>query len=280
MKKPVTMLLLMLSAVMAAFAAPHLNPGAKGVWANASSELVQTDSVMIYFTRDDSLDIKSATLVIPSRNVNRTTVFTPDTILMGEGEPLDIEVDGKSMTVNGEPMYLIETVNVVKPYRQFEATSLNIADCLQQWQLGSRIIMLDGENCHVTIDTNNNSFMYMVSPDISYIRAASLRHTDKGSVFLQNIRMMKNLNTGEYTHYSAPDNYGLLKNLPDIDASKFNPDTCTFSDEGIYWSFVSCEPWRITLNGCGEKYTFGPAAEGDGILEWFEFVPQPEIPLR
>ena len=82
MKKPITMLLLMLSAVMASLAAPNLNPGTKGVWANAKSELVQTDSVLIYFTRNDSLDTKSATLIIPSRNVNRTTVFTPDTILM------------------------------------------------------------------------------------------------------------------------------------------------------------------------------------------------------
>lgn len=129
MKKPIT-LLLMLLTVTVSWAAPHLNPGAKGVWANASSELVQTDSVLIYFTRNDSLDIKSATLIIPSRNINRTTVFTPDTILMSEGEPLNVEVDGKSITVNGEPMYLIETVNVVEPYKLFEASSSNIADCL------------------------------------------------------------------------------------------------------------------------------------------------------
>lgn len=280
MKKTITILLLMLSAVMASLAAPNLNPGAKGVWANAKSELVQTDSVLIYFTRNDSLDTKSATLIIPSRNVNRTTVFTPDTILMNEGEPVNIEVDGKSIIVNGELMRLIETINVVEPYKVMEASASNIADCLQQWQLGTRIIMLDGDYCHVMIDTNNNSFMYMVAPGMSYIRAASLRHTDKGSVFLQNIRMMKNLNTGEYTHYSAPNNLELLKNLPEIDASKFNPDACTFSDEGIYWSFVSSEPRRITLNGCGEEYIYEPATEEDELLEWIEFVPQPKFSLR
>lgn len=278
MKKLIT--LLMLLTVIASLAAPNINPGAKGVWANASSELVQTDSVLIYFTRNDSLDIKSATLIIPSRNVNRTTVFTPDTILMSEGEPLNIEVDGKSITVNGEPMYLIEPINVVKPYKLFEASSFNIADCLQQWQLGTRVIMLDGDYCHVMIDTNNNSFIYMIRPEMSYIRAASLRHTNKGSVFLQNIRMMKNMNTGEYTHYSAPNNYELLRNLPDIDASKFNPNVCTFSEEGIYWSFVSSEPRRITLNGCGEEYIYEPATEDDDILEWIEFVPQPKFSLQ
>ncbi len=278
--KPITILLLMLSSVIASLAAPNLNPGAKGVWANASSELVQTDSVLIFFTRNDSLDIKSATLIIPSLNVNRTTVFTPDTILMSEGEPLNIEADGKSITVNGEPMYLIETINVVKPYKLLEASSFNIADCLQQWQLGTRVIMIDGDYCHVMIDTNNNSFMYMINPAMSYIRAASLRHTNKGSVFLQNIRMMKNMNTGEYTHYSAPNNYELLMNLPDIDASKFKPNACTFSDEGIYWSFVSSEPRRITLNGCGEEYTYRPATNDDDIFEWIEFIPQHKLPSR
>ena len=88
--------------------------------------------------------------------------------------------------------------------------------------------------------------------------------------------MMKNMNTGEYTHYSAPDHYALLKNLPEIDASKFNPHACTFADEGIYWSFVSSEPQRITLNGCGDEYTYVPNKEDGSILEWFEFVPQPE----
>lgn len=270
----------MLSAMTASLAAPALNHGAKGVWANASSELVQTDSVLIYFTRNDSLKSKSATLIIPSRNVNRMTVFTPDTILMKEGEPLNVEVNGKSIKVNGKPMYLVETINVVKPYKLLEASSFNIADCLQQWQLGTRIIMLDGDYCHVMIDTNNNSFMYMVGPKMSYIRAASLRHTNKGSVFLQNIRMMKNMNTGEYTHYSAPDNYRLLKNLPDIDVSKFNPNACTFSKEGIYWSFVSCEPRRIILNGCGEEYIYEPAKEDEDILEWIEFVPKSEFSLQ
>jgi len=245
------------------------------VWANTTSELVQTDSILIYFTRNDSLNTKSATLIIPSRHINQTTIFTPDTILTKDGVPLNIEANSNSITVNGEPMHLIETINIVKPYKQLEANASNIADCLQQWQLGTRVILND-DYWQIMIDTNNNSFIYMVSPQMSYIRAASLRHTNKGSVFLQNIRMMKNMNTGEYTHYSAPDNYTLLKNLPEIDASKFVPNTCTFANEGIYWSYVSSEPQRITLNGCGEEYSYMPTKEDDNIMEWIEFVPQPK----
>ena len=171
---------------------------------------------------------------------------------------------------------MIESINIVKPYPQLEANAFNIADCLQQWQLGTRI-MLGEDFCQVMIDTNNNSFMYMVSPQMSYIRAASLRHTNRGSVFLQNIRMMKNMNTGEYTHYSASDNYKLLKNLPEIDATKFNPNKCKFADEGIYWSFVSSEPGHIILNGCGEEYDYYPnKMDNESLIEWIEFVPQPK----
>lgn len=276
MKKILLSFMMMLFAA-ASLVAAHLNPDAKGVWANATSELVQTDSVLIYFTRNDKQNTKTATLIIPTRKVNRTTIFTPDTILMKEGEPLRIKMNNGSIVVNGEPMYLVEQIKTVKPYKQLEANTANIAECLQQWQLGT-MVMLDEEGsfCQVMLNTNNNSFMYMISPQMSYIRAASLRHTNKGSVFLQNIRMMKNMNTGEYTHYSAPDNYKLLKNLPDIDPSKFMPKTCTFADEGIYWSFVSCEPQRIILNGCGEEYTYGPMTEDAGKIEWFEFIPQPK----
>ena len=276
MKKKM-LLFLMLSTAAASVVASDLNPEAKGVWANATSELVQTDSVLIYFTRNDKLDTKSATLIIPSRKVDRTTVFTPDTILIQKGEPLRIESNDGSIVVNGEPMYFVEDIKTVKPYRQLEANAVNIAECLQQWQLGTMVMLdADGLSCQVMINTNNNSFMYMISPQMTYIRAASLRHTDKGSVFLQNIRMMRNMNTGEYTHYSAPDNYKLLKKLPDIHPAKFVPNTCTFADEGIYWSFVSCEPKRIVLNGCGEEYIYSPTAEDSGIIEWFEFVPQPK----
>ncbi len=274
MKQLLFTLFLMLSTTAASLAVPNLNPDAKGVWANATSELVQTDSVLIYFTRNDDLSTKSATLIIPSRKVNRTTIFTPDTILIKDGEPLRIDINNESIVVNGEPMYLVEQIKTVKPYKQLEANFLNTAECLQQWQLGTKMEFdEEGKYCQIMIDTNNNSFMYTLLPQMAYIRAASLRHTDKGSVFLQNIRMMKNLNTGEYTHYSAPDNYKLLQNLPDIDPSKFAPNKCTFAAEGIYWSFVSSEPNKIVLNGCGEEYTYGPNTDK---IEWFEFVPQPK----
>lgn len=274
--KKTFLILLMMFTVMASFAVPVLNPGARGVWANATSELVQTDSVLIYFTRNDSLQAQSATLIIPTCRIQMTTVFTPDTILINEAEPLDIVAWKDSISVNGSSLYLIENINIVNPYPQFEANASNIASCLQQWQLGTRL-MLDDNFCQVMIDTNNNSFMYMVSPQMIYIRAASLRHTNKGSVFLQNIRMMRNMNTGEYTHYSADDNYALLKNLPAIDVSKFNPNACTFAEEGIYWSFISSEPQRIILNGCGEEYIYSPnKTDGNNILEWIEYVPQPD----
>lgn len=274
MKKTILPLIAAFTASVALSSTPTLDPSARGVWANAGSELVQTDSVLIYFTRNDSLSTKSATLIIPSRGICRTTTFTPDTILFSDGSPVDIRRDHNALIVNGQPMRLIEEINVVRPYPLLEADGSNTAECLQQWQLGTSVNIGEGF-FQVMVGTNNNSFMYMVSPYMSYIRAASLRQTPRGSVFLQNIRMMKNMNTGEYTHYSAPDNYALLKHLPEIDPSKFAPSTCTFAPEGIYWSVIATEPKRIRLNGCGEEYTFGPFGETGGLMEWFEFVPQP-----
>lgn len=44
-------------------------------------------------------------------------------------------------------------------------------------------------------------FVYMVNPSMIYIRAAATRNNNFGTLFFQNIRMMKNNNTGEYTMY-------------------------------------------------------------------------------
>ena len=90
--KKTFLILLVMFMTMSSFAITVLKPDAKGVWANATSELVQTDSVLIYFTQNDSLQTKSATLVIPTRQIHTTTVFTSDTILINEAEPLDIVV--------------------------------------------------------------------------------------------------------------------------------------------------------------------------------------------
>ena len=119
-------------------------------------------------------------------------------------------------------------------------------------------------------------FVYMVSPAMVYIRAAATRNNNNGTLFFQNIRMMKNQNTNEYTMQIEPDNFNITRNDLEIDNSKFQPNACTFNpDGGIYWSLISFEPDLILLNGCGETYEVKrPALESD--YEWIEYIPYSE----
>lgn len=104
-----------------------------------------------------------------------------------------------------------------------------------------------------------------------YIRAAATANNNNGTLFFQNIRMMRNDNTGEITSYIEPDNYNIAANNLNIDNSKFNPDACVFSpDGGIYWSFISFTPDQIQLNGCGETYYIKRTDQFD---EYFKYIP-------
>lgn len=115
-------------------------------------------------------------------------------------------------------------------------------------------------------------FIYMVNQSMVYIRAAAARNNNHGTLFFQNIRMMKNHNTGEYTMYIEPNN--LKRSLDDleIDNTKFQPNSCTFNpDGGIYWSLISFEPDTILINGCGETYKVERPKLGSN-LEWIEYA--------
>lgn len=107
-----------------------------------------------------------------------------------------------------------------------------------------------------------------------YIRAAATRNNNAGTLFFQNIRMMKNQNTGEYTMAIEPDNFRVANDDLEIDNSKFNPDACTFSqDGGIYWSLISYTPDQILLNGCGETYNFDRPEIDSPLDEWIKYEP-------
>lgn len=126
------------------------------------------------------------------------------------------------------------------------------------------------------VNTNRHMFVYMASPSMVYIRADATRNNNNGTLFFQNIRMMKKQNTNEYTMQIEPDNFNITRNDQEIDNSKFRPNECTFNpDDGIYWSLISFEPDLILLNGCGETYEVKrPGFESD--YEWIEYVPYSE----
>ena len=248
MKKLLIFIVGMLSAV-AALAATNLSLY-RGVYANDSAEAVITDSVcIVYFQKDSTMQ---AILEVPASGLRHKTVFAPD-------------------------------IATVEPYEMDDCrTDISVGKCLQQWRLGVDY-GADENQTFCEINTNRHMFVYLVSPYMVYIRAAAARNNNKGTLFSQNIRMMKNNNTGEYTMHIMPGNLAFCRNDLEIDNAKFQPNTCTFSpDGGIYWSLISFEPGNIQLNGCGETYQVPRRQKDSGIKEWIKYEPystDSELPL-
>lgn len=246
----------------------------KGVWSADSAEAVITDSICIFFyCQDDS--VMEAVLEIPTAGVSNRTVFTQDGTVNSTSDdaPLDITITNEGINISGHSLKKVEEITTVKPYALPQCNSkYDVGKCLQMWRLGAGYGISD-EMIYCEINTNRHMFVYMVSPSMTYIRAAATRNNNHGTLFFQNIRMMKNNNTNEYTMYFQPHNYTFTRNDIEIDNSKFQPNSCTFDPEGgIYWSLISSEPDMILLNGCGETYQV-KRHEVESDMEYFEYTP-------
>lgn len=245
----------------------------KGVWSNDSAEAVITDSICIFYCHNDTT--MTAFLEIPSAGISSKTVFTQSghVTTTDSNSPLNIINSKGELFINGYSLKKVEDIKTVKPYEMPKcSTRHDVGKCLQMWRLGAGYGLSD-DMIYCEINTNRHMFVYMVNPAMTYIRAAAARNNNLGTLFFQNIRMMKNNNTGEYTMYIQPHNYAFTANDIEIDNSKFQPNSCTFApDGGIYWSFISAEPDLILINGCGETYKVERPAL-DPTNEYFEFVP-------
>lgn len=245
----------------------------KGVWANDSAEVVITDSICIYYVKSGST--MRATLEIPSKKILRTTVFSSEgsVTFPSDIKPLEISRHSdNSLNICGQILNKVEDIKTVKPYDMPQCKSkLDVGRCLQQWRLGSGY-GISGDMIYCEINTNRHMFVYMVNQSMVYIRAAAARNNNHGTLFFQNIRMMKNHNTGEYTMYIEPNNFKRSLDDLEIDNTKFQPNSCTFNpDGGIYWSLISFESDTILINGCGETYKVErPKLESN--LEWIEYA--------
>lgn len=260
-------------------------PAAKitGVWANADCELLRTDRFALLFERQDSLITATLHQMVQGDTILLgKTVFSRDSVLVqyvwsaGEvQQPVGLgtlQDDGTlCIAVNGREQLLekIEDISIVEPYDMPQAPALEIGDCIQNWCLGTQG-SCNGGQVNFQAGTNRHSYVFVIQPGMVYCRAARLRYNDRGALFAQNIRMMANGNTAEQTCEMAPNNRTLSAEKLAIDDSKFRPDQCFFSDEGIYWSFIRFEGQTAQLNGCGEVYTFARPGKRD-LAEWFAF---------
>lgn len=244
-----------------------------GVWSADNAEAVITDSICIFYCQNDS--VMKAFLEIPTAGISSKTIFMQDgsVITTSDNAPLEITNTSSGITISGIPLKKVEDINPVKPYELPQCNSkFDVGKCLQIWRLGAGYGKSE-EMIYCEVNTNRHMFVYMVSPSMTYIRAAATRNNNLGTLFFQNIRMMKNNNTNEFTMYFQPNNYTFTLNDLYIDNTKFQPNSCTFdTNGGIYWSVISSEPNLILLNGCGETYQV-KRREIESDMEYFEYVP-------
>lgn len=270
MKKITILVFLMLSCIMT-FANVSLS-SVKGVWANDNAEAVITDEICIFYAKVDSTML--AVLEVPSLSLSHKTVFQKDGSVTASkvSTPFEIKAEDETVIIGGERMLKVEDIEIVEPYEMTECKDKSdVGKCLQEWRLGTKFVLQDGEP-FCEINTNRHLFIYMVVPSMVYIRAAATRNNDEGTLFFQNIRMMKNQNTGEYTMSIMPDNFNIAKSDLKIDNSRFNPNACYFSEDGgIYWSLISYSPDLILLNGCGETYQVPRPGKDAPIEEWIKY---------
>lgn len=246
----------------------------KGVWANDNAEAVITDSICIFYSKVDST--MQAVLEVPNAGILHSTVFSPDgSVSFPENvKPLEMSKFGGMLVICGQHLKKVEDIETVKPYEMKKCESaFDVGECLQEWQMGVAYGNNDGMP-YCEVNTNRHMFVYLINPNMVYIRAAAARSNNNGTLFFQNIRMMKNKNTGEFTSEIYQNNLSILQNDLKIDNSKFQPNTCTFNpDGGIYWSLISFSSDVIELNGCGDKYTFTRQTVDSNMKEWIKYVP-------
>lgn len=263
---------------------PAAAPGdCLGVWADADSELLRTERFALLFERRDTLLTATLHRLDPDTALLGRVVFGPRGIVgqqtteeavaagtfdagtrLPSGE-LRLLVDGRERLLRR-----IERIAPTAPYEMLRAESGRIGSCLQQWNSGASV-GCDGETVQFEAGTNRHSYIFVLSPGMVYCRAARMRYGDRGALFAQNIRMMANPNTGEYTAEMAADNAAVSGAPLHIDEAKFRPDQCTFDADGIYWSFIGFDGETILLNGCGETYRFDRPETKAGPDEWFAF---------
>lgn len=249
----------------------------RGVWASNDAEAVVTDSVCIFFEKTPAG--LRAFLNIPTQDIYSCTSYRDSSFVVETATPLTLieevkTVNGvtvKRLRIGDKVMSKVEDITTCKPYEKSRANNKSdIGRCLQEWRLGAKFGK-DGDIFMCEVNTNRHMFVYLINTRMIYIRAAATANNNNGTLFFQNIRMMRNNNTGEMTSYIDPDNYNIAANNLKIDNSKFNPNACVFNpDGGIYWSLISFTADQIQINGCGETYYVNRI---DQFEEYFKYIP-------
>jgi len=151
--------------------------------------------------------------------------------------------DGTRYMAQADELFTMEHLNPTC----FSSNDRSISDCLIDWNVGCKDIIWNGQNIGLTINTHKHMYIYEMTKDSIYCRAARYRTCDKGVVFNQNFRQGHNA-------YMVADNTVAMQELP-YDESFFSREACVWNERSVYWSVALVEEDRIELHGCqGDKY--------------------------
>jgi len=227
----------------------------------------------------DKLDmptpVRNKSFIIIDSN-NSLSIFNDD------DEFLKLNKNNNILTLNSHYSNNLKFVQIEKitvtDFKIAEKASENtIGKCLIEWSLGSGFIE-DDEYQTFTAEIHTNKHSYIFSQNkwkgdkFLYCRAAKIKSNNSGSVFSQNIRLMKNSN--EFTAKMVEDNLLISKQDILIQNDLFNPKSCVFVNDGkeIYWSLKDFSENEIILNGCaGEEYKHLRPKTKDKNFEYFKY---------
>lgn len=258
-----------------------------GVWASEEAELVRTEKVSIFFVRTDSTVVSRcivfgpasdstirahviAEVMMDSTKVLAQHITLTDSIMdkhnVGQQHDQYIIYNnrqttsllGGRMKVRGinHRMKLVEAITPDTQPQLLKANAQNIGTCLQQWSLGSTG-QFDSTSITVQVGTNGHAYIFTITDNMIYCRAARMGYSNRGAYFAQNIRLMHNPN--EHTAQMPKNCYKVSRDKLVMDSTMFNPTICVLDKEGIYWSLKSFNDTLIELHGCGgATYSFAP----------------------
>lgn len=283
-----------------------------GVWANKNVELVRTSKYFLLFERVDGVltatikkvnesgnKITYKTLAVAnfdasnkSASVKTNKLLKKHYIVEYTSNKIAIKCEGNiveelSLYDNKlilltddnkrQELELVEKITIVEPCNNTFANKDNIGKCLQEWALGSIFdYYLGGIGWEIVINTNKHSYIFSFVKYLwggfIYCRAARIRSNNEGTVFAQNIRLMKNTSPKEFTAYMTENNLEITNKEIVISNSIFNPNACVFDKDQIYWSLKSYDGNKIILHGCQKDYKWKrPQKISIQKKEWFEY---------
>ena len=136
-----------------------------------------------------------------------------------------------------------------------DATADNLGVCLRKWFLGINEYMdFSKPEIRVEINTPKHMYIFSITHEFLYCRAATYSTCSKGFFILQNFR--QNFHNKEGQSIMVNYNREALKDAAEfMDETLFDPEACVIYDYGCYWSVASFEKDKIILHGCnGEEY--------------------------